>query len=262
MTSPDQLGVRVEVLGKQVERLASLARQGPTAKETADQAAAAVRALSREVERIAAMAGSVTAVEESAAAAHRAIMGLTRAVTALADQVDAIGEVGAQDAEKKPKKPARRYWLTATDPDLAAAELAGLAEWVATVYLRFPGVDLTDCWTWHETVVAELYALQQAWLEALDGDTGSAGRVVDWHERHRPGVVARVRRELADCGLEQHGPTGSKAHRPPRVPGTGLAEQVARWWAETHGATAAPSPSREMLAEERARITATQQAKY
>jgi hypothetical protein len=252
----------MEVLGKQVERLASLARQGPTAKEIADQAAAAVRALSREVERVAAMAGGVTAAEESAAAAHRAIMGLNQAVTTLADQVEALGEAGDPDGEKKPKKPARRYWLTVTDPELAAAELVGLSEWVAAVYLRFPGVGLTDCWTWHETVVTELYALHQAWLEALDGDTGSGARVVDWHERHRPGVVSRVGRELTECSLDQHGPTGSRAHRPPRVPGTGLAEQVARWWAETHGATAAPPPSREMLAEERARITATRQAKY
>lgn len=261
MTSPEQLGVKVEVLGKRVERLASLARQGPAAKEAADQAAAACRALSREVDRIAALAGGVTGAEESAAAAHRAILGLNQAVTALTDQVKALGEAGTENG-KKPKKSARRYWLTATDPDAAAAELTALAEWVAAVYLRFPRVDLTDCWTWHETVVAELYALQQAWLEALDGETGSAARVVDWHERHRPGVVLRVRTELAECSLERHGPTGNLAHRPPRVPGTGLAEEVARWWAETHGATAAPAPSREMLADERTRIEAAQRAKY
>jgi hypothetical protein len=225
-----------------------------------DKTEATLRALAREVDRLTRLVDDVDSVKESAASAHRAILNLSQAVNVLTEQVEALGQ-GGQPEEKR-KAPPRRYWLTIDDPDTAAVELEILAEWVAGVYLRFPEVTLSDCWVWHETVIAELYALRQAWLEALDGDIGSAARIVDWHERHRPGVAERVQRELTGCGLKEHGPNGTRAYRPPRVPGTGLAGQVARWWAETHGESSAPPPSREMVEQERERFKFSQQSKY
>jgi hypothetical protein len=126
--------------------------------------------------------------------------------------------------------------------------LATLARWVAGVYLRYAdaGSGLPECWLRHPDVVEELLWLHQAWLAAYTaGAPGSA--VGDWHDRQRPGVLARIRSYAGTCSLDAHTP-GGQAHQP--APGSGHGDTVvviAGWWATARDQPA-PTPTDELLA--------------
>ena len=56
-------------------------------------------------------------------------------------------------------------------------------------------------------------------------------RVADWHDRQRPGVVARIR-AVNDgvCSLDQHGPGAEQDKRPPTAPAADAIPAIADWW--------------------------------
>jgi len=124
--------------------------------------------------------------------------------------------------------------------------LMTLAGWVGGIYLRYSDAKLPDCWLWHPDVVEELIWLHCAWLAAYDDDapTTAAG---DWHDRQRPGVLARIKTYAGMCSLEAHRP-GKEQHRPaPTAPTVDAVSAIARWWA-TRRDEPGPEPTDEQLA--------------
>jgi hypothetical protein len=114
------------------------------------------------------------------------------------------------------------------------------------VYLRYTDAKLPDCWLWHPDVVEELLWLHAAWLAAYDEDAPvtAAG---DWHERQRPGVLARVKTYAGMCSLEAHLP-GKERHRPaPTTPGEDAVPAIAAWWGN-HRDQPGPVPTEEQIA--------------
>jgi hypothetical protein len=208
--------------------------------------AAAVRALAKDLDALThtveSMAGAQQKIADDVAAANRGVVQLSRALAKLGTQPQAPAE------EAPPPLP---YWLVMTDPEEARGHLADLIDWVAAVYLRFPGTALPACWLWHEWAVAELHTLRLAWFEARDGRRGSAAKLLDWHERGRPGVVGRLAEGLGTCSLAEHVARKPQTWRPPRAPGTDLSWLIAEWWSTTHGDGTPPEPTAAMLAAER-----------
>jgi hypothetical protein len=226
---------------------------------TDDTTAAAVRALAADVETL---GRRLTAVEAAAEKAGESAAGAHRAVVQVVEMIDKSGP--ADSDEKKTKKPAEvdkplPPWLVDDNAEDARRDLADLIEWLGAVYLHYHGADLGDCWMWHPGVVAELTALRNGWVAAHYGQRASAAAVMDWHDRFRPGAAARIRRELDDCHLERHTASGDRQYRPARVPGVDLIDDLADWWASTHGSSAAPSPTPAMMASARAAFDARAQ---
>ncbi|MGH3659966.1 MAG: hypothetical protein ACRDUA_25275 [Micromonosporaceae bacterium] len=135
-----------------------------------------------------------------------------------------------------------RSWLEPDDPEQAHAVLADLLEWLARIYLCYPSAALPSCWLWHPAVVEELWWLRQSHREAYSPRDGSPGKVADWHDRHRPGVVKRISAALRDCDLSRHGQPGPA----PTVPLVGSAARVADAWST---AQTTPQPTPDELAE-------------
>jgi hypothetical protein len=222
---------------------------------TDDTTAAAVRALAADVEtlgrRLSAVEAAAEKAGESAAGAHRAVVQV----------VEMIDKSASAESGEKAKKPAASEkplppWLVDDHTDDARWDLTELIEWLGSVYLHYHGADLGDCWMWHPGVVAELTALRNGWIAAHYGQRASAAAVMDWHDRFRPGSVARIRRELGDCHLERHATGGDRQYRSAKVPGVDLIDELADWWATTHGSSAAPSPTPAMMAAARAAFEA------
>lgn len=239
-----------------------------------DRTQATLRALAkdledvREVAELAAKAGasaqlSADMAKGLATSAHQAIAqvadGLARVNRNLADLAASVD--GDQDEETETK--GQISWLTLGDQDTAQAVMANLVGWLAEVYTRYPAGQLPECWSWHPSVISELLACQAAWAEAYQGRYSSPRLVVDWLDRHRPGVARRVGAELDGCSVARHGATGDLAYRPPRVAGAGQAGQVASWWVATHGEEVrAPEPNAQTVQEEKTRLDAAHQARY
>jgi hypothetical protein len=121
-----------------------------------------------------------------------------------------------------------------------------LTPWVGGVYLRYSDAKLPDCWLWHPDVVEELICLHAAWLAAYDPDVAPTA-ASDWHERQRPGVLARVKTYAGFCSLEAHLP-GKERHRPaPDTPTEDAVPAVAAWWA-TRREEPGPEPTAEQIA--------------
>lgn len=196
------------------------------------------------------LGAGVESAETKADAALRAIAKVTDALSALTATPDGDGDQADEDEDA-----GIASWMTVRDPEQARAMIAELAEWLAAVYVRYPGGQLGDCWPWHPSVVAELLALRDIWVNAHEGKTASAAAVMDWHDRYRPGAAARVTAELAPCGLEKHSGPVPAGHRPVTVPGEAMLGQLAQWAAETWGTAAAPQPTPDLLAAARARRT-------
>jgi hypothetical protein len=92
--------------------------------------------------------------------------------------------------------------------------LRGLARWVAAVLLvRYPATAavLQPCWPAHPAVVEELDWLYWDWTGwALQADARSRD-AADWHDRWLPGVLARIRPQLATCRQQdRHAELGSQ----------------------------------------------------
>jgi hypothetical protein len=143
-------------------------------------------------------------------------------------------------ADKQEKGAPPRSWLLAEDVGQAVADLEDLTRWLGRVYLRYPGAELPSCWAWHPGVVEELWWLRQAHREAYALGTHSVAKAGDWHDRSRPGVVARLAVIARDCDLSRHIDGGDRIQDPPVVPLAGEAERLATHWVK--GGTPLPTP--------------------
>jgi hypothetical protein len=187
------------------------------------------------------------------------VVALTRATERTARRVDEVETLVRQLAADvaaharaaggagvdEPDEPARvRAWLAAADPDLAATDLAGLVAWVEAVYLRYEGAFLPSCWLWHPDAVEELLWLRGAHREAYGPRGASWARAADWHDRYRPGVVARLKTAIGHCELARHTPDGDRAHRQPLAPLSGATNAISHAWATDR---VTPEPTHEHL---------------
>jgi hypothetical protein len=137
-------------------------------------------------------------------------------------------------------------WLDADQPQQARALLGELADWLARVYLRYPGTALPSCWAWHPAVVEELWWLRNAHYDAYHGRGACWREVGDWHDRQRPGLTARIRKAIGDCELSRHVDGGDRRQPAPVAPLAGHLEQLAEHWTTHHGT---PQPTEQQLAE-------------
>jgi len=177
---------------------------------------------------------------------------LAGVVKGLADALNVAGPAADSEQRGAPS------WLV-FDPGLmddtveAGEILTSLAAWVAKVYLRYGDAKLPDCWLWHPDVVEELLWLQYAHAAAYDPDA-AATAVGDWHDRQRPGVVARIKLYVGFCSLEAHQPGQDRATPAPVAPTTDAIPAVAAWWA-TSNDRPGPAPKAEQIEAARQRIT-------
>ena len=193
-----------------------------------------VPALGRDVERVARRVDNVELLLRQLAAD----------VAALARVLQAPPEDGEDDG---PGAGAVRSWLLREDAVQARADLAGLVEWLAAVYLRYPDAALPSCWAWHPAVVEELWWLRNAHRGAYEGEGASWRDAGDWHDRARPGVVKRIRAAIGGCDLARHAAHGDRrAAAQPVVPLAGAADQIATAWTEQR---TAPEPTPEQTHE-------------
>ena len=207
----------------------------------ADQLQTTLAALAAQVERLQRQLDTqqqqITHAQESADHAHRVLVDIVDRVKAIADHT------ARQQPATKPAGPVS--WLTIEDTDAARTLLADLVDWLTRVYAHYPGaVDaLGECWPYHPTAVEELLALRAGWHAAYTSPDATAARALDWHDRHLSGTLRRLRAALADCSLPAHQPGGRADQPRPTIPATGHLDQLAEWWATSHGTTGAPSPS-------------------
>jgi hypothetical protein len=165
----------------------------------------------------------------------------------------AIEDLGGSRRRPEPVRPLS--WIAhSVDPAETADRLSELGEWVAAVYLQYPlaARDLPDCWMWHPDVVEELAWLYQSWQAAYNGETGTVAAAADWHDRYRPGAVARIRVAVRVCSLENH--TGT--NRKPGVfdiPSVGSIDAIAEWWSAGREHQP-PLPTEEDLTAARRRL--------
>lgn len=194
----------------------------------------------------------------------RELDGLRRRLDGLdpvAERVTELGRVVAQMADTLATVSARRRpssaptWLLAPTEEAEVRELLDeLCAWLGAVFLRYPdGAQvLPECWLWHPVVVEELLWLMHAWCAAYQGPDASVSLAGDWHDRQRPGVIARIRKAAGSCSIEAHqtrpgwtAPPGG----PAAVPGLEHTAVIADWWAggrdqaAPEPASAGPSPS-------------------
>ena len=185
-----------------------------------------VIALAREVERATRRVGTVEILVRQLAAD---VTGLARVVEEppADDEGAEVGRV--------------RAWLLAEDAGQARADLTDLVEWLARVYLRYPGAVLPSCWGFHPAVVEELWWLRQAHHDAYGGPDASWKLAGDWHDRQRPGVARRIRESIGGCELALHAEGGEQARPAPAVPLAAHADQLADTWT-AHRTTPVPTP--------------------
>jgi hypothetical protein len=204
---------------------------------------------------VAGLARAVDAVErrlDQLAQVSRRVDELGAMLTRLAQQVTAAKGKGG------PSMVAPSWLDLGTQPgagDMAAdaeAILGMLTGWVGAIFLRYSDARLPDCWLWHPDVVEELLWLHAAWIAAYDPDA-AVGAVGDWHDRQRPGVVARIKTYAGLCSLEAH-QAGQDRHHPAPTPLTiDAVPVIAAWWAE-HRDQAGPAPTPEQIEAARAAI--------
>jgi hypothetical protein len=126
-------------------------------------------------------------------------------------------------------------WISVTDPSQAIAWLDGLDVWVRQVWTRYGRIP--PCWPWHPDVVAELLVCAHVWAGAVLPGNGPE-LLAAWHDRWRPGTAHRVNRALTGCertdGEHLAGPG------PRWAIDLTVLDEIAHWWATTHGASLAP----------------------
>ncbi len=171
---------------------------------------------------------------------------------AIAKTETAAAEDAAPSWLDLPVDPSRPATTSSVVRD-AAQLLAILAPWVGGVYLRYHDAiaSFPDCWMWHPEVVEELLWLHQAWLTAYSPGA-PANAVGDWHDRQRPGVVARIRDYAGVCSLEAHQPGQDRSIPGPITPAEDAAEVIAAWWA-TNRDQPGPTPTDDQISTAAAR---------
>ncbi|WP_427896727.1 hypothetical protein ACQHIV_42120 (plasmid) [Kribbella sp. GL6] len=236
--------------------------------------AAAVRVLAQDLEKMRGELHDVNELAEEVSrtaneakdgndSAQRTLLELTRTVKRLGEHVRDMEDAVLRSGDDEPPEP-RFHWLTVTKATDASEQLRDLAGWVQEVYLRYADAELTHCWMWHDPVVADLHVLYSGFLDAVDGASGTAFKLMDWHDRYRPSAVARIKVELKAClpgtgtaqAYERHLGDGDLVHHPTPVPGVKLGGELAQWWATTHGSAPAPQPTPEMVEEAQQEIRA------
>ena len=149
--------------------------------------------------------------------------------------------------------PVAPSWLLAPADDGAVAGLLDeLGRWLGLVFVRYPdgASALPECWMWHPAVVEELLWLMHAWCAAYQGANASVAGAGDWHDRQRPGVVARLRKMVGSCSIEAHQTRPgwqAESTGPTQAPGLTHTALIVSWWARHRDETApepAPGPSR------------------
>lgn len=144
------------------------------------------------------------------------------------------------------------------DAERAELDLVDLVEWLDRVYLAYPLATLPTCWLWHPTVVEELWWLRCAHADAYHPTTGSWARVGDWHDRLRPNVVERLKKEATICEVLMHTAerktdTASQLRTPVRS----AVPTMAAWTAAGR-----PDPAPEPTAEDLEQAKQFQRDKY
>jgi hypothetical protein len=193
----------------------------------------------------------------------RELRGLSRRVDDLAASLARMAETVITARQPDAVAPTPCWLDHETDPGRDAATsraardaeqlLGTLGPWVGAVYLRYSDAvsSFPDCWMWHPDVVEELLWLHRAWLSAYDPDAPVTA-VGDWHDRQRPGVVARIRAYAGMCSLDAHPPGQDRATPAPTTPAAAAAGAVAAWWATTRDQPG-PTPTAEQIATANAR---------
>lgn len=177
---------------------------------------------------------------------------IRRLTQQVADLDQQLRQLSQQLITNKPEQPATEElvsWLTVTDLTEAATVIEQLREWLEQVYLRYPNAALGNCWAWHPDVVEELWWLRNAWYEAYSGAEPSWQKVGDWHERYRPGALARINAATRTCGLDVHArdPEGE----PPVVPFADALPEIVTAWTSPHRVNWPPVPTKHQLIEAR-----------
>jgi hypothetical protein len=204
-----------------------------------DHLARAIAGLGREVEQQGRRLADLGGLEDQ-------VHDLAAVVTSLAER--------AISSQARPTAPVS--WIAFEEevfdpaaPMAARSHLAGLADWLDGVFLRYPdgSPSLPDCWLWHPDVVEELTWLREAWVQAYRGPSASAGAAGDWHDRQRPGVARRIKVVAGTCSLENHelGPARDRSQR--RAPLTGCVGRIADWWTRSRR-DLPPAPSGDAAA--------------
>ncbi|GAA1033335.1 hypothetical protein GCM10009557_34770 [Virgisporangium ochraceum] len=150
----------------------------------------------------------------------------------LADRIAAAAEFRTAPDGQADEEILSASWLA----DPRRETLSGLCEWLGQILIHYPDTvrALSPCWPRHPWIVEELVALQAAWREAYEGERASGTKAVDWHDRLRPGVVARLRVHTAGCSPEAHRPGGRLDSESSDVPG---AAEIARLASGGRGAS-------------------------
>lgn len=157
-----------------------------------------------------------------------------------------VEELAAHVADAASSPSRVRSWLEIDDAELARIVLADLVVWLEQVYLRYRRSELPTCWMWHPDVVEELWVLRNTHRDAVTGRDASWGRLQYWHDRWRPGVVARINEAIGSCELGLHVEGGDEDRGQPVVAFAEAADQVAGSWVDRR---LAPYPTGEQLRE-------------
>jgi len=120
-------------------------------------------------------------------------------------------------------------------PALAVAWLADLWQWSLDVWTRYQ--PLPPYWPWHPTVVAEILPVRHLWTAALLPDA-PPDLLAAWHDRWRPGAAHRIGRTLAGCERADGAHVDVVGRR--WRPDTTRLDDLAHWWATTHGSVPPP----------------------
>lgn len=198
---------------------------------------------------------------EAVAGLARELDGLRKRVEpldGLREQVEGVEAVLVELSDAVEALIARRSptpcptWLSLpADEPAARRVLDELAAWLPAVFLRYPDGQqaLPECWAYHPELVEELLWLMHAWLAAYQGPAASVGLAADWHERHRPGAVRRIRQAAGSCSVENHLTREGRTRYPaeaPTLPGVEAIPAVAAWWGPRREQPA-PEPQPEAI---------------
>lgn len=208
----------------------------PPAPDGGDQPVSDIAGLVREIDLLRRRVDSVVEVTT----------GLPERVEEIAGLVARLTDALAAATVRRRPEPAPSWLLAPSEPSDVRTLLQELCAWLVAVFLRYPDgrSALPECWLWHPDVVEELLWLMHAWCAAYQGANASVSAAGDWHDRQRPGVVARLRKAAGSCSPERHQSRPgwpAEPSGPTEAPGLNHVELIVGWWAERRD-QAAPEP--------------------